>query len=244
MDPRPAVQLRNLHISTNSPSIITGALPEDRTNVNLKISDCQYEIKRLKRRVKYLTSQLKKLNSRLALAKQTNKEEISKNNFKQSLTDFINVIRKHNLQFNVKTILNAFLLNSQTPEDVILSLQKSKTLSRVKSGISKIRYSRRFCFYTKNLTNLNRIFPRKQCLLDNKQSLSVVFDQNVLKKVTNSMLFFHLPLNPDLNHFTIKQAHFDGKFTNCPRPYKQSVELKLVLIYQQTEITVTLLELY
>lgn len=201
--------------------------------------ECQSKVKPLQRRIKHLNARIRRLQAKVSLLNKPAQIDTPTPTFKDSLVEFIRLIDRHGFQFNVKTLIHTFLLNAETPEDAKVALQKTKTLSRVKSGVLKKKHKSRLDFYLRNRTNVNRIFPTKQDLFDNENSLSVVFGQNALKKVTESMLFFHLPMGPEYKHFIMKRAHFDGMFTNCPRPYKQSVELRVVLGHGDQEIVVT-----
>lgn len=156
-----------------------------------------------------------------------------------ALKEFAALLRRHSLSLSVKTITHAFLLHARTPDDVKSVLSKAKTLSRIKSGVTNKRHSDRVAYYKQHRSNVNRILPNSKAVLDHKDALSVVFEQNVLKKVTDTMVFLHLPMRPELQSLRIKRAHFDGKYTACPRPFHQSVELRIVLDAGDYETTVT-----
>jgi len=122
---------------------------------------------------------------------------------------------------------------------VKMVLSKLKTLKRTKSKIKKENDSSRLHHYYRCQNNTSRIFRNQKEILFHNNSLSLVNNKNILKYCSDTMLFYNMPIRQDLRSYKIKIAHFDGRFADCPKPYRQSVELRLVLFKKDREITVT-----
>lgn len=75
-------------------------------------------------------------------------------------------------------------------------------------------------YYRDRRRNVNWIFPRISDVLQHKQSLCVIFNQNMFKKISENMVFYHLLLHPGLANLSIKRVHFDGMFARTSKPYK------------------------
>lgn len=239
MNPVSDVQITNVSITAESPiSSVNTVEGHTRLETAEVIPESPF-CKSLRRRIRHLTTVISRLKTKSTTKTKPRPLKASNQTIQSSLKGFITFIDNHDLQFNVKSITNAFLLKAKTVEEVREVLKKTRTLTRTKAKITKPRNRSRLNYYLHRRTNVNRIFRRKQHLLDHTESLAVVFNQNIVKKISETMIFYHLPLHPDLKKFAIKRAHFDGKFTNCPLPYKQSVELRVVLGYKNQEITLT-----
>ena len=222
-------------------SVVVPIEPQQQTvepPTNSKIPlETKYKV--LKRRNRYLESKDKKAAEKAEKNKHKDEPYQPNRDIKSALNDFLAVMRYHRLQFDTKTVLNTFIMNADTAEDARKVMSKAKTLSRARATIIQQKGKKRLDYYVDNYRNANRIFTCRESILDREDSLSIVFGQNILKRATGTMLFYHLPINLELARYTIERAHFDGKYTDCPRPYKQSVELRLVMSCGDKQITLT-----
>jgi hypothetical protein len=193
----------------------------------------------LKKKVRVCETRIRKLEEHLAALKASNHASKGLEKSAVDTGPFLSLMRCQQLNFDVKTITTTLLKRAETIEDVRLIISKTRTFSRARSKICKEAQEKRLRFYLDAPCNVNRILPNRTAIINSADYLSVVFGKNVLKHVSETMVFYHMPLREDLKDFKVRIAHFDGKFSGCPKGFNQSVELRLLLQHQDREVTIT-----
>lgn len=193
----------------------------------------------LLRRLLTRDRRIAKLETKLAAEKAMIKPKEPEEDLKFVIERFIRLMRTRKISFDVKLLTQTFLKMSQTAEEVSMVLIKNKTMQRVKSKIKEERDSTVLSHYKTHQTHTDRIFKTRSELLDHKNSLCFLYGKNILKYHSSTMLFYQVPLKKELQEFKIKTAHFDGKYSDVPVGYLQSVELRLVLAKEDKEIIIT-----
>lgn len=148
-------------------------------------------------------------------------------------------MRRDNIDLPPRVVTDSYLKTCDSAEEVRAVLKKQRTLKMTGRDIRKKRISKLLAKYKKQRPNLSKLFKRHKTVVQHKESIAMLFTENVLKKFDDPILFYSCPIRPEFKGWRVRMAHFDGRYKGAPRGFTQSVELRLVLTDEKSEVTVT-----
>lgn len=133
---------------------------------------------------------------------------------KESAEDLIRLIRRDNLELPLRSVVDAYLKKCNSIEEVKTIISKEQTLALTNRSIKKARNNKLIDQYREQYKNLNRVIRTKDELFERQDSIGMIFNQNILKSHSSTMLFYSHPIRSDISEWKVRIAHFDGKYSH------------------------------
>lgn len=243
LDPKFAQQIHrfpiiNISIGPHHAQAARTALPEPASENTPPPSNAPI-ITKLRRQNQLLKLRISKQKEQIAAKDAHIKSLKDQKPVLAAMRDLIRQVRRDELDLPLRPVVDCFLSKCESVEEVAGVLAKQRTLKVAISTLRKTRRTRLLAWFMQNHKNVNHVFAKKQQLRDRSDSLAAVFGHSIIKHQSDTMLLYHHPIRQDLAKLKVKVAHFDGRYSGCPGDYLQSVELRLVLGDDDTQVTVT-----
>ncbi len=180
----------------------------------LTVWEQQTEIERLRARVK----DLERLQ-RLELQGKEEEAQIERGGL---------LLEQFGAELPASLLRRHLMLGAQTPEQLRLIERKYSALKKQEARVRERRAQARCERYLANFHRNKRTLPSRAVIRDNRAFLLDIFGANALKKLDERVALYKNVLL-ELNGVRVVAAHVDGKYTGCPKGWKQQLELKLTL---------------
>lgn len=197
------------------------------------VSNLHHKIKKQSQKLKIAKSALADLKARQAI-------RLAPKTIDHKASILSRTLRSVSVAVPSRVLLFALGKSAQTADEMRSVLSKTRTFKRTCSDVNNKHIKARNERFVANINSVNRVFPNQPTIAANQDILADVFGRNVTKFFSKDMVFFFLPLRPELEAYRITMAHFDGKFSKCAKPFLQSVQLRVVLQNDTHTTTVTL----
>lgn len=206
-----------------------------------KLKDALKKVRVLARSKQRFLERKQRAQLKLAVKKEDEAllSENANNKVQNACSALTNLMRKYELRLNPAMCRAALLNIARNVEETTFAVIKASGLMQTRRSLSR---KKELSCYDLAVTQ-RQISGRGdtiQQIGQYKYALANVYDRNLLRCFSTEMIFYDtgsvISIPPN---FKILRAHFDGRFADCPKGYKQSVELKMVYGTETQRLSIT-----